>query len=192
MNAPVRAITVATSEVTSYSELIAAIRARIGELAIRYEDFDVLAGFAPGLSGKVFGPSQVKRLGPEKLFDALCAASLKIDVKPDLEQLAKMQKQMAEKCQTRQANQARMNNSASPAGTYMMSRVFKHFAKLGGKARMAKMSKEERSQHQRRAALAKAKQDRKKAKALHRRRIKDRQRVKAERAGQAMIGAALK
>jgi hypothetical protein len=37
-----------TAEVTSYTELIGGIAARLGELGIRYEDFDDLAGFAPG------------------------------------------------------------------------------------------------------------------------------------------------
>jgi hypothetical protein len=154
--------------VTSYTELIGAIRERIGELGIRYEDFDVLAGFAPGLSGKVFGPSQVRRLGPEKLFDALCAASLKITTEPDADQLAKMQKQMAEKCQVRQANQARMQNEASPAGTHRMGRFFRYFAKMGGKARMRKMTKAQRSKHGRHAATQRWIKHRKKLRAASR------------------------
>jgi len=153
VTAPIRAVPEGVAlEVTSYTELIGAIRARIGELGIRYEDFDVLAGFAPGLSGKVFGPSQVKRLGPEKLFDALCAASLKIRAEPDPEQLARMQKHIAEKCQVRQANQARMNNNASPVGTALLSRVFKHMSRLGNEARKKKMTKEERRESARHAA----------------------------------------
>lgn len=169
MTAPAPSIT----EVTSYSEMIAAIRTQVGALGVRYEDFDELAGFAAGLSGKVFGPSMVKRLGPEKLFDAMRAAGLRIKLEPDPDQLEKMRIRIAENYNPRQGNQARMNNSASPAGTYMMSRVFKHFAKLGGKARMAKMTPKERRSHQQMAALAKAKQDRKRRKALHQRRIKD-------------------
>src|SRR5258708_4703527 len=119
MTAPLRIM----PEVTSYTELMAVIQARLGELSIRYEDFDALAGFASGLSGKVFGPAQVKRLGPEKLFDALVAASLKLRVEPDPAQLARMRSQMAEKCQTRQKNQARMNNSASRISTHLKARV---------------------------------------------------------------------
>ncbi len=137
---------------TSYTELIGGIQARLGELGIRYEDFDELAGFAPGLSGKVFGPAQVKRLGPEKLFDALRAASLKLKVEPDPEQLEKMRKQMAEKCQRRQANQARPHNHASPMGTHQLSRVFKHLSRLGAKARLRKMTKEQRKRSAQHAA----------------------------------------
>lgn len=156
---------------TSYTELIGAIRSRIGELGIRYEDFDVLAGFAPGLSGKVFGPSQVKRLGPEKLFDALCAASMKLRAEPDLDQLAKMQKQMAENCQPRQVNQARMSNNASPVGRALLSRVFKHMSRLGNEARKKKMTKEERSASAKHAANTRWKRKRKEMKRRARQRV---------------------
>lgn len=153
MNAPVN--------VTSYTELVAAIRTRIGELGIRYEDFDVLAGFPAGLSGKVFGPAQVKRLGPEKLFDAMRAASIKISAEPDLEQLERMRKQMGETCQIRQANQARPANSASPISAQLLSRCFKHLSRLGGQKRWGKSSKKERSEHMRMMAMAGVKKRRK-------------------------------
>ena len=49
--------------VTSYSEAIGHIRDRIGTvLKISYQDFDNLCSWADGLTGKCFGPSQVKRL----------------------------------------------------------------------------------------------------------------------------------
>jgi hypothetical protein len=154
-----------TAEVTSYTELMGVIRARIGDLGIRYEDFDVLAGFAPGLSGKVFGPSQVKRLGPEKLFDAMRAAAIKLSAQPDAEQLEKMRKQIAEKCQVRQANQARMNNSASPISKPLMNRVFGHFLREGRKKRWVGVSKKKRSEHARMMAMARVRKDRKRMKA---------------------------
>lgn len=153
-----------TTPVTSYTELISAIRDQVGALGVRYQDFDELVDFPPGLTGKVFGPSQVKRLGPEKLFDALRGAGLRLKVEPDPEQIEKMRKRIAANFNPRQANQARMNNEASPAGRHMMGRVFRHFAKLGGKARMAKMSKKELREHQRKAAMAGVKKRRKEEK----------------------------
>lgn len=168
--------------VTSYTELIAGIRTQLGALGIRYEDFDELAGFAAGLSGKVFGPAQVKRLGPEKMFDAMRAAGLRISLECDPDQLAKMTQRIAENYNPRQANQARMGNEASPAGTHMMGRVFRHFAKLGGKARMSKMSKEERSKHAQHASNMRWRKERKRRKAAHIRRQRDRARTAAAQA----------
>ena len=161
---------------TSYTELIGGIQARLGELGIRQLDFDILAGFPPGLTGKAFGPSQVKRLGPEKLFDALRAAGLRLRLEADPEQLEKMQKQIAENCQPRQANQARANNYASPMGTHQLSRVFKHLSRLGAKGRMRKMTKAQRSLSAQHAATVRWTKHRKRRKAANRRK----QRLKLE------------
>jgi hypothetical protein len=135
-------------ETTSYSELINAIRDRVGQLGIRYEDFDSLADFPDGMTGKALGPSQAKRLGPEKLFDALRAASLKIRVEPDEQQLAKMQKRMAENCQPRQANQARMSNrNHLRPSEQLIARVLTHLANNtdGGLALLNGAAKKARS-----------------------------------------------
>jgi hypothetical protein len=142
------------SEVTSYTELMTAIQAQVGALGLRLVDFDDLAGFPLGLSGKVFGPSQVKRLGPEKVFDALRAAGLRLRVEEDPEQVAKMKARISENYNPRQANQARPNNSASPVSTALLSRVFKHLSRKGTKARWANKSPKERVEHARKMAMA--------------------------------------
>jgi hypothetical protein len=141
-------------EVTCYSELIGGIKARLGELGIRQVDFDKLAGFAEGLTGKVFGPSTVKRLGPEKLFDAIRAAGLKLRLEPDPEQLEKMQKQIAENCRPRQSHQARPNNQAN-LDQRTVDRVLIYLTtKRGGLARLRAAVKEARSNWARHAANA--------------------------------------
>lgn len=142
------------TEVTSYTELIGAIQVRIGELGIRQLDFDKLAGFPEGLSGKAFGMLQVKRLGPEKLFDALRAAGLKLRIEADPEQEAKMRARIAERFNPRQANQARTNNHASAISSHVLSRVFGHVLRQARKKRWAKTSKAERSEHCRKIANA--------------------------------------
>jgi hypothetical protein len=96
------------ADVTSYNEALPHIRDRVGAvLKIRYEDFDSLCDFPAGLSGKVFGPAQVKRFGIEKFFDALRGAGLRIRLEEDPEQTAKMLARIAENYNPRQANQAR-------------------------------------------------------------------------------------
>src|SRR5260221_649325 len=73
-----------STEVTSYNEALGPIRERVGAvLKIRYEDFDHLCGFAAGLSGKIFGQSQVKHLGVAKFFDAIRATGLRIRLEED-------------------------------------------------------------------------------------------------------------
>jgi hypothetical protein len=140
----------AGANVTSYVELIDAIRTRVGAIGVRYQDFDVLAGWAAGLSGKVFGPSEVKRLGPEKMFDALRAAGLRIRVEEDPEQTAKMTCRIAERFNPRQANQARPGNSANLSNKFIDSVLDYLTNKKGGIARLNKAVKQARSNHARR------------------------------------------
>lgn len=135
--------------VTSYTELMTSIRGHIEtELQVRQLDFDRLAGFPAGLTGKAFGMLQVKRLGVEKLFDAIRAAGLRLRIEVDPEQLAMMKGRIEKKLMhPRQANQARPGHCSSPASKAVLSRVFKPLARLGGKARQRSMTKAERSAH---------------------------------------------
>lgn len=150
--------------VTTYTELMAGIQQQVGAMGLKLTDFDDLAGFPAGLSGKVFGMLQVKRLGPEKLFDALRAAGLRIRLEVDPQQEAMMRARIADNYNPRQANQSRPGHSASPAGPAVLSRIFKPLARMGGKARMAQMSKTELKQHQKMAAMAGVKKRRIEAK----------------------------
>jgi hypothetical protein len=150
--------------ITSYSELMAGIQAQVGALGLKLTDFDDLAGFPAGLSGKVFGLLQVKRLGPEKMFDAIRAAGLRLRLEVDPEQEAKMKTRISENYNPRQARQARLRHAASPASTAVLSRVFKPLARKGGKQRWADKSQEERSEHMRMMAMAGVKKRRKEMK----------------------------
>jgi hypothetical protein len=141
-------------EVTCYSELIGGIQARLGALGIRQVDFDKLASFADGLSGKIFGSGQVRRLGVEKMFDALRAAGLKLRLEPDPQQLQRMQKQIAENCIPRQEKQARPHNQAN-LDQRTVDRVLIYLTtKKGGIARLHDAVKDARSNWARHAAKA--------------------------------------
>jgi len=147
--------------VTSYTELMNGIQAQVETLGLKLTDFDDLAGFPSGLSGKVFGMLQVKRLGPEKMFDALRAAGLRLRVEVDPEQQAKMKERISANYNPRNANQARKGHAASPACSAVLSRIFKPLARMGGKARWADKSPKERSQHMKMVAMAGVKKRRK-------------------------------
>src|SRR5207249_4841980 len=118
-------------------------------------DFDTLARWAHGLSGKVFGPSQIKRLGPEKLFDALRCAGLRLRVEEDPEQIAKMKAWIEKKMiQPRQANQARMGNH-SHLSNERINEVLGYLANnKGGLTRLNDAVKQARSNTARRASKA--------------------------------------
>lgn len=157
--------------VTTYTELMTGIQAQVAALGLKLTDFDDLAGFSPGLSGKVFGMLQVKRLGPEKLFDAIRAAGMRLRLEVDPDQESKMRNRIAENYNPRQANQARPRHSASKASAAVLSRVLRPFARDGGKARWADKSPQERSEHARMMAMAGVKKRRKATKKRARQRI---------------------
>jgi hypothetical protein len=141
-------------DAVTYNELIDGIQVRLGELGIRQVDS---MGRMPSQSGhRQMMPTyqSVKRLGPEKLFDAIRAAGLKLRLEPDPEQLARMQKQIAENCQPRQAKQARMGNHSHPSQK-LIDDVLSHLAsKRGGLAQLRDAVKKARSNWARHAANA--------------------------------------
>lgn len=143
-----------TGEATVYTEAIGILRQRMAYFGIKYQDFDAHADFAPGYSGKVFGPSQVKRLGIDKFFDAVTALGLRIKLEEDPEQCARMRARIAENYLPRNANNARPDNHASPVSTKLLSRVFRHLSREGVKKRWRGISKKKRSEHGRNMAMA--------------------------------------
>jgi hypothetical protein len=139
------------ANVTSYNEALPHIRDRVGAvLKIKYEDFDSLCDFPSGLSGKVFGAAQIKRFGIEKFFDALRGAGLRIRLEEDPEQTAKMLARIAQNYPPRQANQARLGNSANLSNKFIDSVLDCLANKKGGIARLNKAVKQARSNHARR------------------------------------------
>lgn len=166
------------TEVTSYTELIRGIDAQRQVLNLRQLDFEKLAGFAPGLWGKVSGLLQVKQIRIEKTFDALRAAGLRLRIEIDPEQLARMQARIEKKLMhPSQSNQARHGHSASMPSSAVLSRILKPIGKLGGKARWAKKTTEERSEHMRMMAMAGVRKRRKETQ----RRARQRKRAHAAR-----------
>lgn len=164
-----------STEITTYTELIRAIDAGRIEMGLRHLDFEVLAGMAQGHWGKAAGMLQVKRLGVEKVFDALRAAGLRIRLEVDPEQRAKMLERIADNFNPMNANQARPRHAASLPSTQVLNRVMQPWRKVGGKLRWAGKSKKERSEHMRMMAMARVRKERKARRVAQRRRQKRRE-----------------
>jgi hypothetical protein len=76
--------------ISSYDELIAAIRDRVDEMDISRHELDFLAGLATGHSGKLLGPKRVKAFGKVTLGPTLGAIGCKLLLVEDAEQTAKI------------------------------------------------------------------------------------------------------
>jgi hypothetical protein len=136
----------AAAPVTSYNEAIEVIRARVGDrLKISYANFDALCTFPAGLTGKVFGPSQIKRFGLEKFFDAIRGAGLRIRFEEDPEQTAMILDRIKNNFAPRQANQARPCNTSHPSAK-MIDNILDYLTrKKGGLGRLNSAVREARS-----------------------------------------------
>lgn len=131
--------------ITSYSELIRGIDAARVDMGVRQLDFEVLCSMTQGHWGKVAGPSQVKRLGIEKAFDALRATGLRMRLEVDPDQRAKMAARVAENFLPMHKHQARPSNYAQPSEKAVDS-ILNHLAnKPGGLRRLTEAVKEARS-----------------------------------------------
>lgn len=172
MTAPIRDM----AEVTSYTELIKAIDAERVAIGIRHLDFEVLTGMTQGHWGKAAGMLQVKKLGIEKIFDALRAAGLRLRLEIDPEQRAKMLTRIEQNFNPMQSNQARPRHASTPASSHVLSRVFKPLARMGGKQRWAGKSKKQRSEHMRMMVMERERKRRKARKVAQRRRQRERER----------------
>jgi hypothetical protein len=149
--APASGYIFAPIDVTCYSEALGPIRERVGSvLKITYANFDKLVDFPEGLTGKTLGRSQVKRFGIEKFFDAIRGVGLRIRFEEDPEQTEKMLDRVAKNYPPRQANQARLGNSANLSNKFIDSVLDYLTNKKGGIARLNKAVKQARSNHARR------------------------------------------
>lgn len=164
------------TEVTSYTELIAAIEAGRIEMSVRQLDFERLISVTQGHWGKAAGMLQVKKLGIEKIFDALRGAGLRIRIEVDPDQRAKMLARCTLKFNPMQANQSRPRHSSSMPSSAVLTRVLRPLARIGGKARWAKKTKAERSAHMKMMVMARElkRRERKRRNAAQRRRQRER------------------
>jgi hypothetical protein len=64
--------------IENYDELWSAIRIRVDEMGMTRHELDHLSGMQEGYSGKVLGPAQIKKLGPESLGATLGAICCKL------------------------------------------------------------------------------------------------------------------
>jgi hypothetical protein len=78
--------------VTSYDDLVIALRARVDELQISRALVDEISGLPLGLTGKVLGIAQVKRLGWESLWLVTATLGLRLVLEIDEELTAEMQR----------------------------------------------------------------------------------------------------
>jgi hypothetical protein len=78
------------SEIFSYDDLLAVLRARMHELNITFDCLDHISGLQSNYSAKLLGARPVKTLGPVSLGAVLGSLALRITVSVDHEAEARL------------------------------------------------------------------------------------------------------
>lgn len=77
--------------VRDYDSLIIALKARADALGVSTQFLDHLTGLPQGYVGKVLGPSRVKRIGFDSVWDLAEGLALRVELVPDLEAAKRME-----------------------------------------------------------------------------------------------------
>ena len=86
----------ALATVTDYAGLVAAIKARVGELEISYETADELAGLTERHFSKLLAPIPTRGFGPSTMGKVLAALGLVLIVSEDAERMCRIQPRLSE------------------------------------------------------------------------------------------------
>jgi hypothetical protein len=126
--------------VSSYHEMLAALRSRITELQINGERFDDYAGLPRGYLSKLVGANPVRRLGMTSFAPVLAGLGLRLLVIEDPEGTARLKSRLQPR------------NNSYPRVTYTLrtvtDRQWQRIQKLGRATRLEnfkKLSKAQRS-----------------------------------------------
>src|SRR6516162_10284438 len=138
---------VIADEIVEYSDFMQALRARVNELQIQGDSFCEFAGLARGYLSKLLTIRSVRRVGMQSMGPLLSAMGVKLQMVEDPAGTARLRR-----LSPRNLSYVR----AMPADACMVltPRMLQRIRRLGGKARMAKLTAKERSALARRAALA--------------------------------------
>lgn len=153
-----------------YDGLIIAVRARVAEVGLNSRALDELSGLTPGYSGKLLGAARTHSFGMDGLLAMFATLGLKMSIEIDPEQEAVMRPhwEPGQALQRRPNRLARLGETTIrrvlPAVAREMGRRGGRNASLlsgqqasrskGGKARARKMTKLQRRESARKAAVA--------------------------------------
>jgi hypothetical protein len=135
------------SEFVEYSDFVQAVRNRVADLSIHGTRFDALAGWAEGYLSKLTSARPVRRIGMTSMGPLLSAMGVKLQMVEDPAGTARLRRLSPR-------NLSYVRAMPADACIVLTPRMLQRIRRLGGKARMARLTAKERSELARRAALA--------------------------------------
>ena len=132
------------ADVSSYEQMLTALRARVTELQINGERFDEFAGLPRGYLSKLIGVNPIRRIGMTSWAPVLTGLGLRCLFVED------------EAATERLKNHVAPRNSSYVRGTpsiVLTVRFFQKIGRLGAQARIDNSTKQQRQQWARHAAI---------------------------------------
>jgi len=133
------------ADVSSYEQMLAALRARINELQISGERFDEYSGLPRGYLSKLTGANPIRRLGMTSFAPVLAGLGLRLLVIEDEQATLRLKNRLPPR------NQSYVRGAPSIVLTV---RYFKRIGRKGAQARVDNSTKEQRQEWARKAAIA--------------------------------------
>ena len=134
------------ADVTSYNEMLAALRARVVELGINGERFDEYAGLPKGYLSKLVGANPVRRLGMTSFAPVLAGLGLRLRVIEDPDLTARLK------------NKLLPRNGSYVRGGFthlaLTTRFMQKIGRKGAQARIDNSTARQRQEWARKAAIA--------------------------------------
>jgi hypothetical protein len=130
----------------SYAGMLEAIRARVHELQVNGERLDEYVGLPRGYYSKVAGANPIRRLGMTSFAPILNGLGLKCQFIEDPAATERLKSRVLPR------NASYVRTMPAAAGILFTARMLKRIRRLGGLARMAKLTPEQRSELGKKAA----------------------------------------
>jgi hypothetical protein len=131
-----------------YPGMMQALRERVKELGVHGESLDEFCGLSRGYSSKLVSLRPPRRLGMVSWGPLVCGLGLRMQFIEDAEATALVRSRV------KQANPSYVRIMPAAASIIFTARMLKRIRRLGGQARMARLTAKERSKLARKAALA--------------------------------------
>jgi hypothetical protein len=138
------------ADVSSYEQMLAALRARVKELEIHGERFDAFAGLPEGYLSKLIGPRPVRRIGPTSFAPVLSGLGLRLLVIEDNAATERLKNQV----KPRNPSYVRDGMRAGGVHVVLTDRFMRKIRKKGGENSRKYLGKRLVKQLARKAALA--------------------------------------
>jgi len=133
------------ADVSSYEQMLAALRSRVNELQINGERFDEYSGLPRGYLSKLIGAKPIRRLGMISLAPVLAGLGLRLLVIEDNAATARLKNRLPPR------NQSYVRSAPS---IILTVRFFKRIGRMGAQARVDNSTKQQRQEWARNAANA--------------------------------------